>query len=92
MRQLIRTPGSYWTGFLKGFFGTLAVFALPLAGLLFEARRLPSAHVIGLILLALLVGSIIVGVAFLMRRFLDAGPYRRALEERRVRPARDVPW
>ena len=92
MRQLIRTPGNYWTGFLKGFFGTLAVFALPLAGLLFEARRLPSANVIGLILLALLAAAIIVGVVFLMRRFLDAGPYRRALEDRRVRPVRDVPW
>lgn len=92
MRQLIRTPGNYWTGFLKGFFGTLAVFALPLAGLLFEARRRPSAQVIGLTLLALFVAAIIVGGVFLMRRFMEAGPYRRALEERRVRPARDVPW
>ena len=92
MRQLIRTPGSYLTGFLKGFFGTIAVFVLPLAGLIFEARRTPPAHVIGLLLLVLFVVSVIVGVVFSMRRFLDAGPYRRALEERRARPARDVPW
>ena len=77
MRQLIRTPGSYLTGFLKGFFGTIAVCVLPLAGLLFEARRTPPAHIIGLLLVVLLVAAVIVGglIGYGLDRWLGTTPW-----------------
>jgi hypothetical protein len=92
MRQLVRTPGSYWTAFLKGYFGTIGVFGWAIACLIFEAPRRPPAQLIGLALFFLFAGSTIVGVVFLIRRLLSAREYRRVLEDGKAGLARDLPW
>lgn len=82
MRQLIRTPGGYWTAFFTGFFGTIGAIVGPLVGFFFEARpklaELPL--LIGVMLAASTAAAVVVGVLCVIPRWLYAWAYRRVTE------------